>query len=182
MLKVNLSDYYLVLNILTFSIATTNNDKENDIHYPFDKILLKDFFNHVVLLAYYMYQSEFWYFVRSKPSLPFLTLIKFSSKIQFSTKRMLLANCFEKMMNANVIPFACNVNGKCFHKHCFFFWFFFINWIYQIGFFYSDQQKTPNILEYMAKSYEIYKTLCCQRKVRLLSLILVGILKFYFGF
>lgn len=30
----------------------------DDLHCPYDKILLRDFFNHIVLIAYHLYHNQ----------------------------------------------------------------------------------------------------------------------------
>ena len=51
--------------------------------------------------------------------------------------------CIEKLIVENILPFSCNVKG----------------------FFYSDVRKTLNVLNYVGKSYEIYRFLCTKRNV-----------------
>ncbi len=115
-----------------------------------------------------MYQNEFWYSFFFCSIWLILVSVFYLSLLVASAKRMLLANCFEKMMNANVIPYACNVNGRYFgRKTTLALPPLRILNLLRIpkGFFYSDQNRTPTILEYLTKCHSIYKTLCWQRKV-----------------
>lgn len=90
----------------------------NDLHSPYDKILIKDFFNYIVLISYHLYSEQ-------------------------HESGLVISWCIEKLIVDNILPHSCNVQG----------------------YFYSDVEKTVNVLTYMIKSYEIYRSICKKRKV-----------------
>ncbi|MBN3311546.1 R10B1 protein, partial [Atractosteus spatula] len=69
------------------------NGAPEEIHSPFDSVLLRTFLSNIVVLAYHMYNKE----IESQGSV--------------------LASCFSKLVRDNIIPHARNVKGNFFSNH-----------------------------------------------------------------
>ncbi|XP_015215792.2 radial spoke head 10 homolog B isoform X1 [Lepisosteus oculatus] len=69
------------------------NSAPEEIHSPFDTVLLRTFLSNIVVLAYHMYNKE----IESQGSV--------------------LASCFSKLVRDNIIPHARNVKGSFFSNH-----------------------------------------------------------------
>uniref|UniRef100_W5MPQ6 Radial spoke head 10 homolog B2 n=1 Tax=Lepisosteus oculatus TaxID=7918 RepID=W5MPQ6_LEPOC len=69
------------------------NSAPEEIHSPFDTVLLRTFLSNIVVLAYHMYNKE----IESQGSV--------------------LASCFSKLVRDNIIPHARNVKGNFFSNH-----------------------------------------------------------------
>ncbi|CAF0869215.1 unnamed protein product [Brachionus calyciflorus] len=83
--KIHLNEHYLTL--MDFDRLLNPKMNANDLHCPFDKILMRDFFNHIVIIAYHLYNE------------------------QFEGNGSVLSWCIEKLIVDNILPSSCNVQG-----------------------------------------------------------------------
>lgn len=60
----------------------------NELHCPFDKILMREFFTYNVLIAYHLYKN------------------------QFEGEGLMISWCIKKLIEDNILKFSCNVRGE----------------------------------------------------------------------
>lgn len=75
------------LTLMEFDRLLNPDMTANDLHCPFDKILIREFFNYNVLIAYHLYKSE------------------------FHGDGLVVSWCIKKLIEDNILKFSCNVRG-----------------------------------------------------------------------
>ncbi|KAM9305516.1 radial spoke head 10 homolog B [Gastrophryne carolinensis] len=95
-------------------IVTADSRAPEEVHSPYETILLRTFLTHVIYLAYHIAH-------RDNPE-----------------KKISLVDCFSKIMEHNISPHACKVQGYLF----------------------SEAQKMEYAMSYIDKCWEIYKKQC----------------------
>jgi len=83
--NVHLNDQKLTL--MEFDRLLNKEMRTDDVHCPFNKILLREFLNYNVLIAYYLYKDE------------------------FKDGDLLVSWCIKKLIEDNILKFSCNVRG-----------------------------------------------------------------------
>ncbi|XP_071962232.1 radial spoke head 10 homolog B-like [Antedon mediterranea] len=98
-------------------ILAPEDKKATDIHSPLDKLLLREFLNHIITLSYHMYEED------------------------HNGEGTIVSWCFSKMINNNIIPFACDVQGR----------------------FLYEPRYAVNALGYLERTMELYYAVCTPR-------------------
>jgi hypothetical protein len=75
------------LTLMEFDRLLNRDMTGGDLHCPFNKILLREFFNYNVLIAYYLYKDK------------------------FKEGDLLISWCIKKLIEDNILKYSCNVRG-----------------------------------------------------------------------
>lgn len=75
------------LTLMEFDRLLNKEMNGNELHCPFDKILIREFFTYNVLIAYHLYKDE------------------------FSGGDLLISWCIKRLIEDHILKFSCNVRG-----------------------------------------------------------------------
>ncbi|XP_033125967.1 radial spoke head 10 homolog B-like [Anneissia japonica] len=76
------------ITLMEMDRLLANDKTATDIHSPLDKLLLREFLNHVITLSYHMYEEE------------------------HSGKGTVVSWCFSKVITENIVLYSCDVQGR----------------------------------------------------------------------
>ncbi|KAK3611960.1 hypothetical protein CHS0354_011618 [Potamilus streckersoni] len=99
-------------------LVSGKSKSRHELHNPYDRILLREFINNLIIISYHLFHEE------------------------HEGTSMILTWCLSKLINDNILRYACNVHGH----------------------FYYETRRAVNALVHLDQSYEIYQSLCTARK------------------